>query len=219
MAFGKDGKLYIAVGDGSDGNLAQNLNSTSGKVLRINADGSIPADNPFMVPGTTVKSPVWALGFRNPFTFAIDTVSGKLFVNDVGNSLWEEINEVGRGSNHGWPLIEGLRHNEVQPNNYRDPLHAYSHQEGCAIVGGAFFNPTTTTFPDKYKGKYFFGEYCQAQIRLLNPATGKVEETFLTGTQRPVSIRLGPDGNLYYLTRGTNRGGSVYDNTSAGLAI
>lgn len=216
MAFGKDGKLYIAVGDGSNGSLAQNLSSTSGKVLRINADGSIPEDNPFMVPRTTQKSPVWALGFRNPFTFAIDTVSGKLFVNDVGNSLWEEINEVGRGTNHGWPLIEGLRHNEVQPNNYRDPLHAYSHQEGCAIVGGAFFNPTTTTFPDKYKGKYFFGEYCQAQIRLLNTATGKVEETFLTGTQRPVSIRLGPDGNLYYLTRGANRGGSVYDNTSAG---
>lgn len=215
MAFGKDGKMYIAVGDGNNANLAQNLNSMQGKILRINSDGSIPADNPFNVPGDTKKSPIWASGFRNPFTFALDTTSGKLFVNDVGNILWEEVNDVVKGSNHGWPIVEGIRRNEVPPSNYRDPLHAYSHQEGCAVVGGAFFNAPNTTFPDKYRGKYFFGEYCQAQIRILDPETGKIEEIFMRGNQRPVSIRVGPDGNLYYLTRGTNRGGSVFDNTSA----
>jgi glucose/arabinose dehydrogenase len=216
LAFDKDGKLYIAVGDGNNAGLAQNLNSMQGKILRINPDGTVPSDNPFTVPGNNnQKSPIWALGFRNPFTFALDPLSGKLFVNDVGNILWEEINEVTRGSNHGWPILEGPRRNEVPPSNYRDPLHAYSHQEGCAVVGGTFFNPPTTTFPEKYRGKYFFGEYCQAQIRMIDPVTGMLEETFLRGTQRPVSIQVGPDGNLYYLTRGTNRGGSVFDNTSA----
>ena len=90
--FGTDGRLYIAVGDNANGANAQSLTTTLGKVLRINADGSIPSDNPFLRQTTGINQAIWARGLRNPFNFAIDRTNGRIHVNDVGQDTWEEVN-------------------------------------------------------------------------------------------------------------------------------
>src|SRR3977135_3835935 len=105
--FGPDGKLYIAVGENANGSNSQTLANLLGKILRINADGTIPTDNPFFNTATGKNRAIWALGLRNPFTFAFQPGTGRLFLNDVGQSTWEEINDGIAGSNYGWPTCEG----------------------------------------------------------------------------------------------------------------
>ena len=105
-----------------------------------------------------------------------------MFINDVGETLWEEINDGIAGSNYGWNTCEGAC---SPPNsNFRDPLFQYSHgtlaNQGCAIVGGGFYNPTTGQFPASYVGKYFFGDLCNTWIRVFDPATGTASD-FATG--------------------------------------
>src|SRR6185503_21116746 len=137
LHFGNDGKLYIAVGDNGNGNFSQWLGNLFGKILRINRDGSIPADNPFFGTAAGVNRAIWALGLRNPFTTAIQRSTGRLFINDVGEYTWEEINQGAPGANYGWPLAEGPSNN---PNPaYTYPFHSYQHDGVvCAITGGAF---------------------------------------------------------------------------------
>jgi len=106
LHFGPDGKLYIAVGENANGSNSQTLANLLGKVLRINADGTIPADNPFFNTAGARKE-IWALGLRNPFTFAFQPGTGRLFINDVGQSTWEEINDGIAGSNYGWQIFAG----------------------------------------------------------------------------------------------------------------
>src|SRR5918998_467294 len=101
--FGKDGKLYVAVGDNANGENAQSLGNLKGKILRINKDGTIPRDNPFYKRATVRNRVIWALGLRNPFSFAIQPHKGKVFINDVGEQTWEEINQGTAGANYGWP--------------------------------------------------------------------------------------------------------------------
>lgn len=103
LHFGRDGKLYAAVGENAVTSNAQTLNNLLGKILRINKDGSIPADNPFYDSTTGDNRSIWALGLRNPFTFAVHPNSGRIFINDVGQSSWEEINEGVAGANYGCP--------------------------------------------------------------------------------------------------------------------
>ena len=91
--FGTDGKLYIAVGDNANGANSQAFTTTLGKVLRINADGSIPSDNPFLSQTTGINQAIWARGLRNPFNFAVDRTNGRIHVNDVGQDTWEEVNQ------------------------------------------------------------------------------------------------------------------------------
>jgi hypothetical protein len=91
--FGEDGKLYVAVGDNANGGNAQSLTNLLGKMLRLNPDGSIPTDNPFFGQATGVNRAIWALGLRNPFTFSIESITGRMLINDVGQNTWEEINE------------------------------------------------------------------------------------------------------------------------------
>ncbi|GAB3526254.1 hypothetical protein GCM10027443_01250 [Pontibacter brevis] len=215
LAFGKDGKLYIATGDGASPQSAQSLNSLHGKVLRINVDGSIPEDNPFVEQTTGKYKSIWALGFRNPFTFEFDSDSGSLFLNDVGGEDYEEVNVVEAGMNYGWPLVEGVQTTQSAPANYKDPLYAYNHQIGCAIVGAAFYKPLKPTFPSKYVGKYFFADYCNSKINILDPATGEVLETFASGIIRPLSIKITGNGDLYYLEREMPSGTGMDDNTSS----
>lgn len=158
LAFGPDGKLYVAVGDNALGANAQNLNTYHGKLLRINKDGSAPSDNPFFTTGTTDQiKRVWAYGLRNPYTFSIQPGTGKLFVNDVGQNAVEEINDATAGGrNFGWPTAEGSSTNP----NFTNPVFSYLHTgaapTGCAITGGTFFNPQFTTYPASYIGKIFF---------------------------------------------------------------
>src|SRR6185295_16132849 len=91
--FGADGKLYIGVGENAVGSNAQSKNNLLGKILRINSDGTIPSDNPFDSTTTGQNKAIWAMGLRNPFTFAFQPVTGRMFINDVGQSTFEEIND------------------------------------------------------------------------------------------------------------------------------
>jgi len=212
--FGPDGKLYIGVGENANPANAQSLGNRLGKLLRINADGTIPADNPLAFPGiagspTGANRAIWAVGLRNPYTFAFQPATGRLFINDVGQSAWEEIDDGIAASNYGWSICEGVC---TPPNaNFRDPLFQYGHgtsaTTGCAIVGGAFYNPPVNQFPASYAGKYFFGDLCSGWIRLFDPSSSTASD-FATGISTLVDLKVGPEGSLYYLAQGT--GGQVW---------
>ena len=199
--FGPDGKLYVAVGENAVPSFAQQLTNRFGKVLRINSNGTIPADNPFVNLTDGPNESIWAVGLRNPFTFAFQPGTGRMFVNDVGQSSWEEINDGIGGSNYGWPTTEG----PTTSPNFRSPLFAYSHgfsaTTGCAIAGGAFYNPATVQFPPNFVGKYFFGDLCSGWIRVFDPASGTAS-SFASNISQPVDLKVGADGSLYYLSIG-----------------
>ena len=154
--FGPDGKLYVAVGENANGANSQSLNTRLGKMLRINSDGSIPTDNPFFNTATGLNRAIWAIGLRNPFTFTFQNGTGRMFIDDVGQDTWEEINDGIAGSNYGWPTAEGPSNNP----NFRNPLFAYGHSgplpSGEAITGGAFYNPTKATFACAVCRQLFF---------------------------------------------------------------
>jgi glucose/arabinose dehydrogenase len=213
--FGSDGKLYVGVGENANAANSQILTNRLGKLLRINADGTIPSDNPTTFPGIA-GSPsgdnraIWAVGLRNPYTFAFQPGTGRLFINDVGLSTWEEINDGIAGSNYGWSICEGF----CSPPNtdYRDPLFEYGHNgdpntTGCAIVGGAFYNPAINQFPASYVGKYFFSDLCSGWIRLMDPSNNTAS-AFAANIDTPVDLKVGPEGSLYYLAQGN--GGQVW---------
>ena len=203
LDFGKDGKLYIATGDNARGAVAQQPTNLLGKMLRINKSGTIPTDNPFYATASANNRAIWALGLRNPFKFAVQPATGTIFVNDVGEDAWEEINQLEKGANYGWPVHEGAANDPP----YVDPIFAYGHDgdpatTGCSITGGAFYNPATVQFPAEYKGDYFFAEFCGGWIRSLDPATGQASG-FATGLERPIDLEVSKAGELYYLSRDT----------------
>jgi hypothetical protein len=199
LHFGPDGKLYIATGENATRDNSQTLANMLGKILRINSNGSIPTDNPFFNQATGNNRSIWALGLRNPFTFAFQPGTGRMFINDVGESTWEEINEGIAGSNYGWPATEG----PTNDPNFRAPLFAYNHgfgpTTGFAITGGAFYNPVVVQFPSNFVGKYFFADLGSGWIRVFDPATGTASP-FAAGILQPVDIKVGSDGSLYYLS-------------------
>ena len=212
--FGKDGKLYIAVGDNATSSNSQTLNNRLGKMLRINKEGTIPTDNPFYNTATGNNRMIWAWGLRNPFNFAFQPETGRLFINDVGLSTWEEINEGVAGANYGWPTTEGPTTNP----NFLSPLHAYGHNgdadsTGCSIIGGAFYNPAVQMFPNAYLNTYFFADYCNNWIRRLDTNNNNQPLAFATGTSSPVDLKVASDGALWYLQRGNT--GRIYRVTYA----
>jgi len=197
--FGPDGKLYVAVGDDGSPTDADELDTLRGKILRINSDGSIPADNPFA--GTAgARGQTWAYGLRNPFSFAVDPGSARIYVNDVGEATWEEVNALARGANYGWPTCEGPQGSGAgacTSSAFTYPIHAYGRTVGRAITGGAFYRGST--FPAQYQGAYFFGDYLGGFIKWLD-AVNVVHDW--RAAQSPVAIRIGPDGALYYASIG-----------------
>ncbi|MFS8084291.1 MAG: PQQ-dependent sugar dehydrogenase [Acidobacteriota bacterium] len=205
--FGPDGTLYIAVGDDANGSNAQTLNNQFGKMLRVNADGTIPTNNPFYNSATGANRAIWALGLRNPFTFVFQPGTGRMFINDVGEISWEEIDDGIAGSNYGWPITEGPSMNP----SYTAPIFSYAHTSaevtGCAITGGAFYNPASNQFPASYTNKYFFADFCNGWIRALETAN-YTSTGFATGLNFPVDLKVASDGSLYYLQRGG--GGAVF---------
>jgi len=205
--FGPDGKLYIAVGDNANGANSQSFNNLLGKILRINPDGSIPDDNPFLDEADGQNEAIWAMGLRNPYTFAF-SASGQMYINDVGQNTWEEINEGFAGANFAWPGTEGpFTPPSPNPNLRTAPIYAYRHDvgtpRGCAITGGTFYNPTTVQFPADYVGDYFFADFCGGWIYRYDAATDAVTK-FADGIGAPVDLRTGSDGSLYYLARGSD---------------
>ena len=209
LAFGPDQKLYIAVGDNATRANSQTLGNRLGKILRINFDGTIPSDNPFVT--TMGANPaIWDLGLRNPFSFAFQPGTLRWFINDVGETTYEEINVGSKGANYGWGVCEG----PCSPanGNFVDPIYYYSHSatntQGCAITSGAFYNPSTVQFPSNYLGKYFFVDLCSAWMNYIDPSSPPAVNgatVFATGLGGfPVSVQVGPDGSLYYLSRTTS---------------
>jgi glucose/arabinose dehydrogenase len=196
LHFGADGMLYLAIGEAAVPSDAQKLSTYNGKVLRINAmneSNLVPADNPFLT--TTGALPlIWALGFRNPFTGAFKPGTNTLYINDVGQSSWEEIDNVKKGLNYGWPVREG---NDGGDPNYEDPVFTYPNTGGFAITGSAFYNGAQ--FPATYAGKYFFGDFAQKKIWWLDEANKK-QVLFADATLQVVDIDVNPkDGSLWYL--------------------
>ncbi|MEO7978215.1 PQQ-dependent sugar dehydrogenase [Flavobacterium sp.] len=214
----KNNQIYISTGESTVASNAQSFTTLKGKVLRINTDGTIPTDNPYYTSASGVYRAIWALGLRNPFKLSVENGTGKILCNDVGAGTWEEINEIQKGKNYGWPTIEGIRTNQTAPANYKDPFYVYNHSNGaCSITAGAFYNPVTAVFPTSYIGKYFFGDYCAGWLKTID-ANGTVA-TFATGIDRPLDVAVSKDGVLYFIARGGIDGGSNDANTSSSEGV
>ena len=209
--FGADGKLYVAVGDNADGRHAPMLTSLFGKILRLNDDGSIPTDNPHYATTSGQAQAIWARGLRNPFTFAVQPGTGKLYINDVGEDAWEEVNIGAAGADYGWPANEG----DSTAGGATAPVFTYRHTEtappgtgpggfitGQAIVGATFY-PRGGTFPVAYHGSFFFADFLSRIVGRLDPAEGHAASTFANMAGMPVDVMAGRDGALYVLYRGS----------------
>jgi glucose/arabinose dehydrogenase len=195
--FGSDGKLHITTGDGgTTPNTSQDLNLLAGKILRINSDGTIPSDNPYV--GQSGKRPeIWASGLRNPFTATIEEGTGRYFINDVGQASWEEIDQGVKGANYGWPVCEG----NCTTAGMTNPFYTYSHSIGHSIVGGDFYHGSK--FPSQYQSDYFFGDYSDGWIKNIDFTNGnriKDVKDFANNLSGLVDMEFGPDDALYYLS-------------------
>ncbi len=209
LAFGPDGFLYIGLGDGgSEGDpqrTGQNLQTLLGKMLRIDVNQgnpySIPPDNPYISGGGLPE--IWASGLRNPWRFSFDRLTGDLFIADVGQDRWEEVNFVPVGMegglNFGWSYYEGLHVYYDQPPAgviFTFPVTEYSHALGCAVTGGGVYRGTA--YPD-WQGVYFYGDYCTGTVWGLihtGENTWQSKELFSTGAK---ITTFGTDeaGNIY----------------------
>ncbi|MEM8913065.1 MAG: PQQ-dependent sugar dehydrogenase [Planctomycetota bacterium] len=201
MVFGDDGKLYVAVGENGVPSHSASLANRFGTIVRINADGSIPTDNPFYNSTSGLNRSIYAIGVRNPFTMTKDPLSGRIFFNNVGPGRGEEVNELIAGANYGWPEEEGDNQNPA----YTDPVYSYGHGEGqhrgCAITGGTFLRPQNGNVPSEHANKYYFLDYCSGWIDALDLNTGDVEPFATDIAGQPVSITSDANGDLYYLSR------------------
>ena len=201
MRFGADGRLYVTIGEHNVRDPAQSLESLHGKILRFNPDGSIPEDNPFFQKAEGKHRAIYALGLRNPFGFAVDRASGRMFVNDVGQELFEEIDEVAAGANYGWPIAEGLMGNRPE---FKKPLHIYGRKEGTCISGGVFYRApedARSRFPAEFEGKYFFADFMAGWIRVLDPEKPETSAPFAKRIPGPVDLAVESDGSLLVLVR------------------
>jgi glucose/arabinose dehydrogenase len=210
MHFGPDGKLYVAVGDDTIGALAQDVSSPFGKILRFNDDGTIADDNPFCTTQGNLACAVWALGLRNPFTFAIQPGTGRMHINDVGQASWEEINVGARAANFGWPNTEG----STTVAGITAPLLTYPHDPpaipgtgpggffvGICTIGGGFY-PASGPFPAPWRGGYFFADFGERFIGFIDLDNDGAAYAFGSVTANPVSVMVAADGALLVLTQG-----------------
>ena len=218
VGFGPDKFLYIGFGDGGSGGdplgNGQNLQTHLGKMLRIDVDHTtgalpyaIPADNPFAAGGGLPE--IWAYGFRNPFRFSFDTATGKQFVGDVGQNLYEEVDIVQKAGNYGWNVMEGLHC--YNPSSGCDmtglvlPITEYSHAEGDAVIGGYVYHGAGIP---ALAGSYVFGDFGAGTIwRLTQNSSGVWRRAvLLSGGPNMSSFGKDATGELYVLNYG---GGAV----------
>lgn len=190
--FGRDGKLYIGIGEQTAKTPSQRLDALQGKLLRINPDGSIPSDNPFRDRTSGKYQSIWAIGCRNPFTFAVQRSSGSILINDVGGK-YEEINRGVAGANYGWPNVE---HGPTEVEGITAPIHVYPQ---ASISGGDFAEHLG--WPEPYRDRYFFADFVHGWIKMLDPQEPEESQPFAEGLRRPVDLRFGNDGSLYVLLR------------------
>lgn len=220
LHFGPDGKLYAALGDTGLGDnqgcpgtstnpFAQDLDALEGKVLRLNADGSAPPDNPFFGQAGAARDKIFALGFRNPFRWAFDPLSGNLWLADVGDIGYEEIDIVVAGGNYGWPRCEGIHPIGCELPGDVPPIFAYAHGSVCpdqgppllgeSITGGTFAADGFGT----YATEYVFGDWIASALYRAVPTAARsgisgTPVAIVTGARGPTYIAFGPDAALYY---------------------
>lgn len=239
LNFGKDGLLYVSVGDGGcdypggtpsgcggNNDAARDEHALVGKVLRVDRDGGVPATNPFQGPGTArchqsgvvaagLKcQETFAWGLRNPFRMAFDPndAGTRFYVNDVGQSTWEEVNLATAGADYGWNVREGpcargsTSDCGLPPAGMVNPVYAYGHGDGCRSITGGAFVPDGL-WPAEYHGKYLFADYVCGRIFRLDPdgSGGFTRVDFATGLGggSAVHLRFGPYRStqaLYYTT-------------------
>jgi len=187
ITFGPDGNLYISTGDSNESNLAQNLDSTAGKILRVQPDGGIPADNPFP------NSPVFSLGHRNVFGMAFHPDTGALYITENGPNRDDEINRIEAGGNYGWPIVLGVAGDE----RFIDPLATYT--PNIAPTQAIFY---TGDLIENIGSRFVFGAYNTGNLRaleLVGPGNGRVErDEVVHSTNQPiVGVAQSPDGAIY----------------------
>lgn len=174
IAFGPDGYLYVGMGDGGsagdpEGN-GQDSKALLGKMLRLDVDGgspyAIPATNPF-VNDSTFAPEIWAWGLRNPWRFSFDRATGDLYIGDVGQNTWEEVNfqpaDSQGGENYGWNILEGTHKysGAAVPDGLINPFFEYDHSDGCSVTGGYVYRGRDLP---ELQGTYLFGDYCSGII-------------------------------------------------------
>lgn len=214
MFFGADGYLYIGMGDGgSQGdpeNRAQNPDTLLGKILRIDVNNTsgghnyaIPPDNPYAISGGAKE--VYALGFRNPWRFTQDPETGLIYVGDVGQNIYEEVNILQKGKNYGWRITEG--YSCYNPSSGCDttgitmPIKVYNHSAGdCSITGGYVYRGQRRP---ELRGAYIYGDYCSGKISMLRYNNGAVTQDSLLIDTPNLILSFGTDQNneLYCLTQ------------------
>lgn len=215
IAFGPDGYLYIALGDGGAANdplaAGQRLNTWLGKILRIDVDHAdrgenyaAPKDNPFIdQPGA--KPEIWAFGLRNVWRFSFDRKTGVLYGGDVGQDLWEEIDVIVKGGNYGWNAYEGARRfakakSNQTPDDHIPPIAEYSHSQGQSVTGGYVYRGRRFPLLD---GVYFYADYQSGLIWTLrhDPAKGETTAPKLVGRLAEISsFGEDRDGELYIIS-------------------
>ncbi len=218
LAFGPDGYLYIGMGDGGsqgdpNGN-GQNGKALLGKLLRLDIDSAQPYAAPPNNPATAdpdFAPEVWAMGLRNPWRFTFDRLTGDLYIGDVGQNQWEEINfqaaDAAGGANYGWNIIEGShRYSGVpEPKGLTAPIAEYSHNEGgCSVTGGYVYRGESLKALD---GVYLFADYCSGKIwSTFRDASGTWQTNLFMDTDFSIpSFGQDEAGELYVV----NQGGSI----------
>lgn len=228
LRFGADGKLYVSVGDGSTwAGYSQSLAMLNGKILRINADGSIPDDNPFfhleyaqpcgkidttqLVEGRVCQE-IWAKGLRNPFRFTFgqdDAQNEVMYINDVGWRTWEEVNIGKAGADYGWPFREGPCETDtfgddchpLADTELSDPIYAYQHNatEFCTSITGGAVVPHGI-WPESFNGTYLYGDFaCGALFQLKKSGDTHVKSIVATEMSPIISMVFGPYENTQAL--------------------
>jgi glucose/arabinose dehydrogenase len=212
LRVGPDGLLYVGVGDtgvGDGGGPGQSTNpyahdlaSLEGKVLRITLDGRPAPGNPFLGRGGAADF-IFAYGFRNPFRFTFDARTGNLWVADVGQDTFEEIDVVHAGEDLGWPMCEAFQPVPPCPGGTVPPIFAYRHgPNGASVTGGVFYDGSQ--FDVAYLGDYFFADFVfdlvwRARLDATRTGFAADPEVFLRDAGGPVDFTVGPDGALYYV--------------------
>ena len=217
VQFGPDGKLYLSFGDGGSGGdpkgNGQNLQRLLGKILRIDIDGNpaagpyvVPADNPYATAGDSALPEIWLWGLRNPWRMSFDRATGDLWIGDVGQDAYEEVDVARQGTsnlNFGWNLMEGSHCYNARTCSSQGltlPVSDYGRELGCTIIGGYVYRGKAY---DLLTGVYLFADYCTGTIFALDAASNALVPPVAVGTGKPAQISAfgeDPNGELYLTT-------------------
>jgi uncharacterized repeat protein (TIGR03806 family) len=203
LAFGPDGMLYLAVGDGGSGddplNTGQNLQTLLGKILRLTPDGGIPADNPFVGGSNGEREEVWAYGLRNPWRGSFDRSTGDFWIGDVGQNRQEEIDIILKGRNYGWRIYEGnlsnINSGGRPASDFEAPVITYNHDVGASVTGGYVYRGSQLP---NLLGAYLYGDFVSGRVWALVRDGGQViSNELIAAVPSPASFGEDESGELY----------------------